>query len=107
METLVVGRGEIWWGETPDEKGRPFLVVSRNSANAVMQKVLVAPITTRVRSVPSELPLGVADGLPHQCVASFDNLQPMPKAMLTRRLGAVEATRTHLLCDVAAATLAC
>ncbi len=37
----MVARGEVWWGETPEEKGRPFLVVSRDSANAVMQRVLV------------------------------------------------------------------
>lgn len=103
----MVARGEIWWGETPDMKGRPFLVVSRDGANRVMQKVLVAPVTTRIRSVPSELPLGTGDGLPHECVASFDNLQPMPKSMLVRHVGTLEPTRVHLLCDVAAATLAC
>lgn len=103
----MVARGEIWWGETPDQKGRPFLVVSRDGANAVMAKVLVAPVTTRIRSVPSELPLGPGDGLPHDCVATFDNLQPMPKAMLVRRLGSLDAVRCHLLCDVAAATLGC
>jgi mRNA interferase MazF len=104
---VVVARGEIWWGETPEQKGRPYLVVSRDGANAVMQRVLTAPVTTRVRSVPSELPLGPADGLPHECVASFDNLQPMPKSMLVRRVGAVEPARRQLLCDVAAATLGC
>lgn len=103
----MVGRGEIWWGETPDEKGRPFLVVSRDAANDIMQRVLVAPVTTRVRSVPSELPVGAAEGLPHPSVASFDNLRPFPKAMLVRRLGAVDPSRRHLLCAVAAATLDC
>lgn len=107
MGAVVVARGEIWWGESPDDKGRPFLVVSRDGANAVMQRVLVAPVTSRIRSVPSELPLGPDDGLPRDCVASFDNLQPMPRAMLVRRVGAVDPTRIHLICDVAAATLAC
>lgn len=97
----------MWWGETPDEKGRPFLVVSRDGANAVMQRVLVAPITTRIRSVPSELALGLDEGLPQPSVASFDNLRPFPKSMLVRRLGAVDATRRHLICAVAAATLDC
>jgi mRNA interferase MazF len=104
---LVVARGELWWGETPEEKGRPFLVVSRDAANAVMQRVLVAPVTTRRRGVPSELPLGPGEGLPHESVASFDNLRPFPKALLVRRLGAVGADRRHLLCAVAAATLDC
>jgi len=104
---VVVARGEIWWGETPDDKGRPFLVVSRDAANDVMQRVLVAPVTTHVRSVPSELPVGPAEGLPYPSVASFDNLRPFPKAMLVRRLGAMEPSRSHLLCAVAAATLDC
>lgn len=103
----MVARGEVWWGESPDEKGRPFLVVSRDAANAVMERVLVAPVTTRIRSVPSELPLGDDEGLPVPSVASFDNLRPFPKAILVRRLGALGPARRPLLCAVAAATLDC
>ena len=102
----MVGRGELWWGETPDEKGRPFLVVSRDAANAVMQRVLVAPVTRRSRGLPSELELGAAEGLPVACVASFDNLRPFPKAMLVRRLGSL-GTRSREICRVAGATLDC
>lgn len=103
----MVARGELWWGETPDDKGRPFLVVSRDAANRVMQRVLVAPVTTRVRGVPSELQLGAPEGLPVPSVASFDNIRPFPKAMLVRRLGALGADRRHELCVVAGATLDC
>lgn len=102
----MVARGEVWWGETPDEKGRPFLVVSRNAANEVMQRVLVAPVTTRVRGIPSELPLGPAEGLPVQSVASFDNLRPFPQAVLVRRLGSL-GPRQHEICRAAGATLDC
>ncbi len=103
----MVARGEVWWGEAPDEKGRPFLVVSRDAANAVMRRVLVAPVTTRIRSVPSELPLDEGEGLPHASVASFDNLRPFPQSRLVRRLGALAPGRQHLICAVAAATLDC
>ena len=103
----MVARGEVWWGESPDEKGRPYLVVSRDSANAVMKRVLVAPITSRVRSIPSELPVGSDEGLPIDSVASFDNLQPFPTAMLTRRLGKLADARLNLICVVAGATLDC
>jgi mRNA interferase MazF len=82
-------------------------VVSRDAANAVMQRVLVAPVTSRIRSVPSELPLGRAEGLPRPSVASYDNLRPFPKTLLVRRLGALAPERQHLLCAVAAATLDC
>jgi len=102
-----IARGEVWWGESPDEKGRPFLVVSRDAANAVMQRVLVAPVTRRARGVPSELPLGDGEGLPHESVASFDNIRPFPKSMLIRRLGVLSVDRGRDLCSVAAATLDC
>jgi mRNA interferase MazF len=104
---LVVARGELWWGEAPDEKGRPFLVVSRDAANEVMARVLVAPVTTRIRGVPSELRLGEDEGLPVASAASFDNLRPFPKSLLVRRLGALRISRRHELCAVAAATLDC
>ena len=104
---MVVARGEIWWGESPDQKGRPFLVVSRDAANQVMRRVLVAPVTSRVREVPSELAVGPAEGLRQPSVASFDNLQPFPKAMLVRRLGALGPERHHAICRAAAATLDC
>lgn len=102
----MVGRGEVWWAEAPDDKGRPFLVVSRDAANEVMQRVLVAPVTRRVRRLPSELALGAAEGLPVQSVASFDNLRPFPKSMLIRRLGSL-GPRQHEICRAAGATLDC
>lgn len=104
---MVVSRGELWWGEAPDDKGRPFLVVSRDAANEVMQRVLVAPVTTRVRGVPSELRLGPSEGLPQPSVATFDNLQPFPKSLLVRRLGALGVDRAHDICRVVDATVDC
>ncbi len=103
---MVVARGEVWWGEAPDDKGRPFLVVSRDGANAVLQRVLVAPVTRRVRDLPSEVPLGPEEGLPVASVASFDNLRPFPKAMLVRRLGTL-GPRLDEICRAAATTLDC
>ncbi len=104
---MVVERGEIWWGESPDQKGRPYLVVSRDAANQVMQRVLVAPVSTRVRGIPSELTLGVDEGMPRECIASFDNLRSFRKSMLVRRLGSLGALRHREMCSVAAATLDC
>jgi mRNA interferase MazF len=104
---VVVARGEVWWGETREEKGRPFLVVSRDAANRVMQRVLVAPVTTRIRSIPSELPLGEAEGLPQRSVASFDNLQTFPKAMLVHQIGVLGPDRLRDICRTAGTTLDC
>ncbi len=103
----MVARGELWWGEAPDEKGRPYLVVSRDGANQVMRRVLVAPVTTRIRNLPSELPLGPPEGIRFESVASFDNLQPFPQGMLVRRLGALGDSRIHEICVAAGASLDC
>lgn len=102
----MVARGDLWWGEAPDEKGRPFLVVSRDVANEAMQRVLVAPVSTRIRNLPSELRLGPDEGLPVECVASFDNLRPFPKSLLVRRLGDL-GPRMREICSVTDATLDC
>jgi mRNA interferase MazF len=103
---MVVRRGDVWWGEAPDEKGRPFLIVSRDAANDVMQRVLVAPVTRRIRGLPSELGLGAEEGLPVESVASFDNLQPFPKAMLVRQVGKL-GPRLSEICRAAGAALDC
>ena len=72
-----------------------------------MQRVLVAPVTSRIRGIPSELPLGDAEGLPQQSVATFDNLQPFPKAMLVRRIGVLSPHRLRDICGTAGTTLDC
>ena len=103
----MVARGELWWGETPDEKGRPFLVVSRDAAIRVMPVVLAAPVTRTIRGAPSELLVGADEGLPVDSVASFDNLRVIAKSLLVRRLGALGPERRHEICSVAGATLDC
>lgn len=79
-------QGDIWWAEAEDKR-RPVLVVTRSGAIPVLTSILVAPVTRSVRGIPTEIPLGTAEGLPQECVASFDNLQPIRKSFLTGRLG--------------------
>lgn len=83
----MVARGELWWLETPNDKGRPVLVISRDRANQVMRRVMVAPVTRTLRRAPSQLPLGSDEGLPAESVANFDDLASVPQAMLVHRIG--------------------
>jgi mRNA interferase MazF len=100
-------RGEVWWGETPDAKARPYLVVTRSEAIPVLRAVVVAPVTRTVRGIPTEVPLGPAQGLPEEGVASFDNLLTFPKALLTRRAGELGPERLHELCAALRAATGC
>jgi mRNA interferase MazF len=79
-------QGEIWWVESEDMQ-RPVLVVMRNAAVEVLAKIVVAPVTRRTRGIPTEIVLGPDNGLPVECVASFDNLQIARRSHLVHRLG--------------------
>ena len=75
-----MNRGDICWYtfKTPDKK-RPVLIMTRESVIPVLNSVTIAPITSTIRSIPTELVLTEEDGLPATCAANFDNLQTVPK----------------------------
>lgn len=100
-------KGEIWWGESPDAKGRPYLVMTRDAAIPVLRTVLVAPVTRTARGIPSEVALGPPEGLPDACVASMDNLLAFPKAMLVKRMGALAIERRTEACAAIRAATDC
>lgn len=80
-------RGEIWWASLASPAGRrPVLLLSRDEAYLVRSLVTVAPVTTKIRSIPVELPLGPEDGLPKACAANLDSVVTIPKASLERRI---------------------
>jgi len=79
-------RGEIWWADLPDPVGtRPVLVLSRDEGIRVRLYVTVAPVTTRIRGIATEVPLGPDDGMPRPCVADLDSLQTVRKPLLRER----------------------
>jgi mRNA interferase MazF len=100
-------RGDIWWGEAPDAKGRPYLVLTRDEAIPVLRTVLVAPITRTIRSIPTEIPLGADEGLPAESAATMDNILPFPKTMLVRKMGALTTPRRSEICAAIGAAIDC
>ena len=100
-------RGEIWWGEAPDAKGRPYLVLTRDEAVPVLRTILVAPVTRTIRGIPSEVPVGVPEGLPADGVAAMDNVLAFPKALLVRRVGALAPERRAEPCEALRAATDC
>lgn len=96
--TTVPRQGDVWWGELEEEGRRPFLVVTRDIVADRLRRVTVAPVTRTVRGIPTEVALGEAEGLAVDCVASFDNLQPIPRWALNDRAGRLSAQRHDELC---------
>ena len=91
-------RGEVWWGEIEGLGRRPFLVMTRTAAIPVLQSVLAAPVTRTIRDIPTELRLGTSDGMPTECVASFDNLRVVAKAYLIERQCTLDPMRLTEAC---------
>jgi mRNA interferase MazF len=104
---MRLARGEVWWGEAPNEKGRPYLVLTRDEAIPVVRTILVAPVTRTVRGIPTEVSLGTEEGLPTEGVATFDNVLTFPKSMLVRRIGALAAGRRGEPCEALRAAVDC
>ncbi|MCC6225021.1 MAG: type II toxin-antitoxin system PemK/MazF family toxin [Microthrixaceae bacterium] len=98
--------GEIWWAEAENQR-RPVLVVTRSDAVAVLNRIIVAPVTRTVRSIPTEIPLGPDNGLNVECAASFDNLQPVRPSFLTDRVGSLGAAQSGEICRALAALADC
>jgi mRNA interferase MazF len=85
-------RGEIWWAELEPAAGiRPVLLLSRDEAYSVRKLVAVAPVTTRIRQIPSEVPLSLDDGLPKSCVVNLDTITTIARASLRDRLTTLSA----------------
>jgi mRNA interferase MazF len=94
-----VRRGEIYIANLPQPAGRrPVLLVTRSAAIGVRTAVTVAPITSTIRDIPSELPLGSQHGLRSTSVANCDSLQTIPKDVLRRRpIGSLTADELPVL----------
>lgn len=89
-------RGDIWWARLPAPMGsRPVVLLSRDEAYRVRDLVTVAPITTTVRDLPVEVPLGTAEGLPKPCVVNLDTLMTIRKSQLTRLVSSLPPDKIH------------
>ncbi|MFN0029312.1 MAG: type II toxin-antitoxin system PemK/MazF family toxin [Acidimicrobiales bacterium] len=103
----MVTQGELWLMETPNQKRRPVLIVSRDEVIPVLNNVVVAPVTSTIRRIPTCLPVGPDNGIDHDSVATFDNLTAVPKSVLTRYLGTLGVRRRELICGAIAALADC
>lgn len=100
-----LGHAQVWWADL--DKVRPVLILTRAAIAPRLTRVLVAPVTTVERDIPSEVGLGPEEGVAEGSVASFDNVQLIPVSALLRRAGRVADDRWPACCAAMAHTMAC
>ena len=85
-----VSRGEVWRFrfKSPD-KLRPVVVLSRDDVIGLLRTVMVAPITSTIRGAPSEVLVGVREGLKHESAVNLDHVQTVERARLVGYVGSL------------------
>lgn len=89
------------------DKLRPAVVMHRDFAGRALNAVLVAPLTSTLREVPTAVRLGPGDGVDRDCVASLDNLTLLAQRRFVRRIGVLRPERMQELCRALAIAVAC
>ena len=91
----------------PPDKKRPVLVITRDSAVKYLTTATIAPITSTVRGVPSEVVLDESDGMKGRCAVNLHNLVTVPQQRLGRRLSHLGSRRMTEVCGAVRFSLGC
>jgi mRNA interferase MazF len=92
-------RGELWWCEPPAVGLRPVVVLSRDVAIPRLGRALVAPCTTTVRGLASEVVLEPGDDpVPRRCAVNLDSVESASIGVLIERLGRLSDDRMRQIC---------
>ncbi len=80
-------RGEIrWYRFTRPDKKRPVLLLTRDSAMEFLGEVTIAPVTTTIREIPTEVLLTTQDGMPRDCAINLDHVQTVSRGKIGARI---------------------
>jgi mRNA interferase MazF len=97
--SALPARGELWWCELADIGRRPVVVLSRDAAIPRLRRVLVAPCTTTIRALPSEVVLEPCDDpVPRRSAVNLDSVESVSVAVLVGRLGRLADARLREVC---------
>ena len=101
-------RGEVWWCEPPDVGRRPVVVLTRDVAIPRLGRALVAPCTTTIRDLASEVVLEPGeDPVPRRCAANLDSVESVSVGVLVERLGRLSDARMREICAALAVAIDC
>ena len=103
-----IERGEVRLYEfAPPDKKRPVVVLTRDSAIGYLNSITVAPITSSIRGVPSEVVLGEDDGLKAACAVNLHNVVTVSRARLGKRVARLSPVRMGQICGALRFSLGC
>lgn len=100
-----LGHGQIWWAEL--DKIRPVVILTRTDVASRMHRVMVAPVTTKVRAMDSEVLLGEEEGVEDGSVASLDNVESLHINQLVYPAGSVHPLRWDEFCRAMRYAMGC
>ena len=103
--TAGLRRGEVWLADL--DKARPVIVLTRDPMGRLLNSVIVAPVTSTVRGVSTEVPVGPSDGIRHPSVANLDNVQLLARERLRRRIGRARPATMGALCTALSIAVNC
>jgi mRNA interferase MazF len=93
-------RGELWWCEPPEIGRRPVVVLSRDAAIPRMRRALIAPCTTTIRGLPSEVVLEPGDDpIGRRSAINLDSVESVSLTTLVDRIGALSGPRMREVCS--------
>jgi mRNA interferase MazF len=103
-----VSRGEIWRYRfaTPDKK-RPVVVLSRQEVIGLLPTVMVAPMTSTIHGAPSEVLIGVREGLKHESAVNLDHVQTVEQSRLEGYVGHLGVEKMREVCRALAVAVGC
>jgi mRNA interferase MazF len=103
-----VSRGDIWlYAFKPPDKRRPVLVLSRSDVIGLLRTVMVAPITSTIRGAPSEVVVGIDEGLKGPSAVNLDHVQTVDQDRLQRWVGSVPPEKMSAVCRALAIATGC
>lgn len=99
LVTPLPARAEVWWCELPNVSRRPVVVLSRDTAIPRLRRALVAPCTTNIRGLPSEVLLEPGDDpIPKRSSINLDSVEGVSVGVLVERLGRLSDERMREVC---------
>jgi len=97
--TTAPRRGELWWCELAQIGRRPVVVLSRDAAIPRLGRTLIAPCTTTIRGLPSEVVLEPGDDpVPRRTAVNLDSVESVSVGVLIDRLGTLSGQRMQEVC---------